>query len=90
MGEYVAFSKSIVPERLSCELPGEFEEGRNFLGFDTARECVDAARRLFSDDGLWVQIMKNYYSYYTEYVEPFRVIQRTLKIGISGRREGCL
>jgi hypothetical protein len=90
MGEYVAFSKSIVSERLTHELPGEFQEGQNFLGFDTADECVDTARRLFSDAGLRVQIMKNNYNYYKQYVEPSQVVRRTLKIGISGRREGCL
>ncbi len=89
MGEYVAFSKAIVSERLSYEIPGEFQEGQNFLGFDTAEECVDAARKLFSDASLRVQMMDNNDKYYQKYVEPSRAIRRTLDIGISGREEGC-
>ncbi len=90
MGEYVAFSKAIVSERLSYEIPGDFNEGQNFLGFDTAEECVDAARRLFADEGLRAKIMINNNKYYCEYVEPAHAIQRTCNIGISGRRSGRL
>jgi hypothetical protein len=85
MGEYVAFSKAIVSERLSYELPGDFEEGQNFLGFDTAEECVDAARKLFADGDLRGQIMKNNFNYYLKYVEPSHEIQRTLNIGMLGK-----
>jgi hypothetical protein len=86
MGEYVAFSKAIVAERFSCELPGDFIEGRNYLGFDSAEGCVDAARKLFADAGLRHQIMRNNYNYYNNYVAPESAIQRTLSIGTSGCR----
>jgi hypothetical protein len=89
LGEYVAFSKAIVSERLYYQIPGDFEEGRNYLGFDNTDECVDAVRKLFTDKGLRDQIMKNNYAYYNEYVEPKNMIQRTLTIGMSGRRAAC-
>jgi hypothetical protein len=87
MGEYVAFSRAILSERLCHEIPGDFRDGQNYLGFDTARGCVDAARALFADAASRAQIMENNYNYYNEYVEAKMSIQRTLNIGLySGNR----
>jgi hypothetical protein len=58
MGEYVAFSKAIVSERMCSEIPGDFKEGQNYLGFDTPEECVHATRALFRDADLRARIMK--------------------------------
>ena len=90
MGEYVAFSKAIVSERFCYELPGDFREGKNYLGFDTAEECVDAARKLFEDAALRHRIMNNNYIYYKDYVEAKAVIQRTLNIATSGWQAASL
>jgi len=90
MGEYVAFSKAIVSERMCYEIPGDFKEGQNYLAFDTAEGCVDATRALFADAGLRAHIMKNNYDYYNNFSAPKTVIQRTLSIGMVKRPTGCL
>ena len=59
MGEYVAFSKAIVAERLTYETTGRVSgQGRDYLGFDTVEGCVDAVRKLFSDAGLRHEITR--------------------------------
>jgi hypothetical protein len=83
MGEYVAFSKAIVSERLSYEIPGEFSEGQNYLGFKTTEGCVNATRALFEDAGLRAHIMRNNCKYYNQYIEPKISIRRTLSIAES-------
>ena len=90
MGEYVAFSKAIVSERLTYETPGDFGEGRNYLGFDTAEGCVDAVRELISDAGLRQKIINNNHNYYLKYLKPDVAIKRTLDIALSGQSAGGL
>ena len=86
MGEYVAFSKAIVSERIGHDIPGDFNEGENYLGFDSVEECVSAARVLFANAALRAHIMNNNHNYYNKYVEPETVIWRTLDLGMSRRQ----
>ena len=88
MGEYIAFSKAIVTERMSHELPGEFVEGRNFLGFDDTDECVASTRRLFADARLRTRFMHQNYQYYESHVEPAIAIRASLDVAIPGWRDG--
>jgi hypothetical protein len=83
LGEYVAFSKAIVSERLSYRLPGRFRAGENFLEFDEPRQCVSAVRRLLSDAALRDRMMRSNYRYYLDYLKPDVLIRRTLDIGLS-------
>jgi hypothetical protein len=85
MGEYVAFSRAIVSETMTCQVPGDFKEGRNYLRFDTAERCVDAARELFSDAGMRRRIMKANHEYYLSRLKPEAMIKMTLEIGLSER-----
>ena len=84
LGEYLAFSKAIVSERISHELPGEFAEGRNFLGFDNTDECVTATRQLFADAGLRSRMMLQNRFYYSNHVEPAAAIRASLDLAIPG------
>jgi hypothetical protein len=88
MGEYVAFSKAIVSERMSHEIPGDFSEGRNFLGFDDTDECVASTRRLFADARLRSRLMRHNYRYYTSHVEPSIAIRASLDVAIPGSNGG--
>ena len=86
MGEYVAFSRAIVSESLSCRLPGRFKAGENYLEFDEPERCVSAARKLFSDAALRCRLMKRNYQYYLDYLKPDVSIKRTLDIGLSNKQ----
>lgn len=79
-GEYVAAGKAIVNERFHYQVPGNFAEGRNFLPFDNADECVEAVEYLLEDPVRIEQMKACNREYYNEYLSPDRMIERTLNI----------
>jgi hypothetical protein len=85
MGEYVAFSRAIVSERLNYEVPGDFEQGQNFLEFHEPERCVNAAHELLSDADLRHDMMMKNHDYYLSYLKPDAMIRRTLEIAFSNR-----
>ena len=85
MGEYVAFSRAIVSQTLTCEIPGDFKQGANYLKFDSPERCVTAVRELLSDRKLMGAIMKNNSRYYSKYLRPDAMVRRTLRIALSNR-----
>lgn len=74
LAEYVAFSKAIVSERLSYEVPGCFAPQANYLEFLSPDECVNQSVRLLDDCKLRYKIMTNNAIYYQNYVRPDRLI----------------
>lgn len=78
MGEYVALSKAIVTERLSYQVPSPFEEGENFLAYDTPDGCVAAVRRLMDDPGLRTSMMQKNREYFLQHLRPDVLVLRTL------------
>lgn len=87
MGEYVAFSRAIVSERLNYKVPGYFEPGQNFLEFDEPNQCVNAVHELLSNAGLRDDMMRKNYEYYFSYLRPDAMIRRTLDIAFSNTNE---
>lgn len=86
--EYICLSKAILSERLSYEVPGDIQEGRNYLQFTTAEECVAQARRLFDDAELRHRLMVNNARYYNAWLRPDVLVLNTLltACGEQGRR----
>ena len=78
-GEYVAFSKAIVSEKLIYEVPGNFGPGKNYAEFETAEQCVEQAVALFDEKTAREQMMENNYQYYNEYLAPDKLVWRTLE-----------
>lgn len=70
LAEYVAFSKAIVSEKLTYEVPGQFCQNRNYLEFSSPQECVDQSVRLMDDEGLRHELMANNSVYYDRNVRP--------------------
>jgi hypothetical protein len=85
--EYVAFSKAIVSERLNYVVPGGFCEGRNYLEFGTADECVEAVGRLFESSSLREALMENNWRYYADFGRPDALVRRALRI-VFAEHEG--
>lgn len=83
MGEYVAFSRAIVSERLNYQVPGDFKPRDNYLEFDDPEQCVTAVHKLVSDAALRWGMMKNNREYYLTYLKPDAMIKRTLHIALS-------
>ena len=80
IGEYVAASKAIVTEKLEYEVPGQFEEGKNYLSFKTEDECVGALNYLLNNPELVFSMKKANEKYYKEYVNPEIQVMNALQI----------
>lgn len=80
LAEYVAFSKSIVSERLKYVVPYGFEAQRNYLEFDTPGTCVSQTMKLVEDAQCRRQMMENNWQYYNEHLMPDKLVLRTLNI----------
>ena len=84
MGEYVAFSRAIVSEKLNHDVPGDFKQGQNFLAFDEPDQCASVVNDLLSDSNLRYAMMEANHDYYLNYLKPDVMIRRTLRIGLTG------
>lgn len=78
--EYVAAAKAIVNERFHYSVPGGFEEGKNYLAFSTAAECISAVQRLAEDpEGLYRMKRENE-AYYRAYLKPEMLVKNSLEL----------
>ena len=82
-GEYVAASRAIVAERFVYSVPGDFEEGKNYIPFDSAEECLTAVDRLCHSPEQVYAMKKANEQYYREYLRPEKQILNALRQCIS-------
>ncbi len=78
LGEYVAFSKAIITEKLLYSVPGDFGPNRNYLEFATPEDCAGAAVRLVEDKDLRERLMLSNASYYRAFVRPEALVANAL------------
>ncbi|RJP77688.1 MAG: glycosyltransferase family 1 protein [Desulfobacteraceae bacterium] len=76
--EYIAASKCIVTEKLDFELPGDFEDGKNYLSFEDTSSCIDQIEKLLHDNNLRFEMMKRNYNYYHTYVRPDALVMNSI------------
>lgn len=79
-GEYVAAARAIVHEKFYYTVTGDFQEGRNYLEFTDADQCVKNVYKLIDNPDLIYDMEKNNYEYYKKYLEPCKLIENTLEI----------
>lgn len=79
-GEYVAAAKSIVNEQLHFSVTGDFEEGKNFLSFRTAEECLSAVRKLVEDPSRVYEMKLANERYYQKYLRPDMLVRNSLEV----------
>ena len=79
-GEYVAAAKAIVNERLHYTVTGDFEEGKNYLSFETVEQCLDAVQKLVENPQLRVNMMRANAAYYQNYLRPDVLVKNTLDL----------
>lgn len=80
LGEYVAASKAIVSEPLHYQVPGDFYEGKNYVSFVDAAECVDRVRSIADSPQTLYKMKLANREYYCKYVKPDQLIKNTLQI----------
>jgi hypothetical protein len=76
--EYVAFAKAILSEPLLYDVPPPFAEGRNYVAFTTAQECLSGAVKLIEDASLRRELMRNNTVYYRSQLRPDALIRSAL------------
>lgn len=79
-GEYVAAAKAIVNEKMHFSVTGDFAEGRNFLSFSTAEECLEAVRQLAEDPRRLQSMKLANRQYYQAYLRPDVLVKNSLDI----------
>ncbi len=77
--EYVAASKAIASEPLHFELPGNFENGKNYLAFNTVDELILQIDTLRSNPALKQEMMQRNQDYYNHFLKPDVLVLNTLK-----------
>ena len=78
-GEFVAAGKAILSEPLHFAIPGNFQEGKNYLSFNSIDEVVDKCDDLLCNpDKIHAMEYENFY-YYFHYLKPDILILNTLK-----------
>lgn len=78
MGEYVAASRAIISEPLHFEVPGNFNEGKNYLKFENTDELVEKIEFLLSDKRKLSDMMVANHEYYNSYLKPDKMILNSL------------
>lgn len=79
-GEYVAAAKAIVNENMHFTVTGDFAEGKNYLAFATAEECLAAVQMLVENPEQLYAMKKANEAYYQAYLRPDALIQRSLEV----------
>lgn len=78
--EYIAAAKAIVNERFHYTVTGDFGEGKNYLPFNTARECIEAVRVLAESPEKRHEMQKANAEYYQNYLKPEVLVKNTLEL----------
>ena len=77
-GEYVAAAKAIVNERFRYRVTGNFAEGKNYLPFTDADQCVAAVRQLAESPEARYKMQKANEDYYRNSLRPDALVKNSL------------
>lgn len=78
--EYIAAAKAIVNETFHYAVTGDYAEGKHYLSFATAEECIEAVRVLVEDTEKRYAMQQANADYYQEYLKPDVLVKRTLEL----------
>lgn len=78
--EYIAAAKAIVNETFHYSVTGDFEEGKHYLSFVTAEECIEAVRTLVENTEKRLEMQAANAKYYQEYLKPEVLVKHTLDL----------
>jgi hypothetical protein len=82
-GEYIAGAKAIVSEHPRFSVPGDFNDGKNFLGFINPEECVEKVHYLMDNPDKRYEMMMNNLHYYHQYLRPDRLVWNAISKAIA-------
>lgn len=76
--EYISASKAIVNERIPYEVPGDFQNGQNYLAFAGIDECCTQIENLLCHPQRVYEMKCANADYYQKYLRPDRLIANML------------
>ncbi len=77
-GEYLAASRAIISEPLLYEIPGDFENDKNYLIFQNEEELLNKVHYLLNNREVLYDVMNNNFQYYNNYLRPDKLVLNTL------------
>lgn len=78
-GEYIAAARAIVAERFEYIVPGNFDDGKHYIPFDTVDECCEAVADLYEDPVAVYEMKKANEEYYKNYLKVDRQLLNAFK-----------
>lgn len=72
IGEYIAAARAIVAERFEYIVPGNFDDGKHYIPYDTVDECCKAVADLYENPELVYEMKKANEEYYLNYLKVDR------------------
>lgn len=81
--EYVAAGKCIVTDPLKYELPGEFQEGKNYECYNNIAECVEKVKYLLDNTNKIYDIESANIEYYKKNLRPDKLVLNAIQIAIK-------
>lgn len=73
-GEYIAAARAIVAEQLQYDVPGNFQDGVNYLAFNSIDGCLEAVDKLYRNPDAIYRMKKANEVYYNSYLKIDRQI----------------
>ncbi len=77
--EYVAAGRAIVCEQLYYDVPGDFSDGKNYLSFKNADECIEKVSILYENPKEILKMQNENKKYYNDYLKPDSIIMNAIK-----------
>lgn len=79
IGEYIAAARAIVAERFEYIVPGNFDDGKHYIPYDTADECCEAVSNLYENPALVYEMKRANEEYYLNYLKVERQLLNAFK-----------
>ncbi len=70
IAEYIAASKAIVAEKFEYDTVGEWEDGKNYISFNSADSCISAIEALVQSPTAVFEMKKANRDYYKSFSKP--------------------
>lgn len=83
LAEYLAASRPVVTTPLRLMLPGDFIKGDNYLEDANPGALVRLCEALLRDPTKCSRMMQSNATYYSKYVRPAAMVNRTIRIALS-------
>lgn len=78
--EYIAAGKAIINEPMYYSVPGNFEEGKNYLSFTSTNECIKHIDWLINNPEELYHMKVNNMNYYYQYLKPDILVKNSLSM----------